>query len=236
MIPPGRLDGSPSTRQTILGGTAHTIKALKQANVRRAIYISSTAVYGQTESQPVSADTPAQPHSERAGLMLQGEQLWLDAGDPYHVLRLAGLYGPGRIIGLKAVREQAPLIGDPNALLNLIHVDDAVSLLLAITQSQTAGRIELGSDGQPTPRIDYYTHLAERLNVPSPVPMDSQMAAIQLGLDPKRLARSSSKALDNRPTQTRTGWQPRYTDYRAGLDALFNPDTPTGPEPSRRTC
>lgn len=236
MIPPGRLDGSPSTRQTVLGGTAHMVKALKDAPVHRAIYISSTAVYGQSNGEQVSADSPAKPNSERAQLMLQGEQLWLDAGKPFHVLRLAGLYGPGRIIGLKAVREQAPLIGDPNALLNLIHVDDAASLLIAMTTSPSPGQVELGSDGTPTPRIDYYTHLAERIGVPAPVPMDPQLAAIQLGLNPQRLARSSSKALDNGPTRRRTGWQPIYTDYRAGLNALLNKNNQPQPEPAPRTC
>jgi len=236
MIPPGRLDGSPSTRQIVLGGTAHMVKALKHSQLRRAILVSSTAVYGQTDGQVVDADAPALPTSERAALMQRGEQLWLDAGESFHVLRLAGLYGPSRIIGLKAVREQAPLIGDPQALLNLIHVDDAVSLLLAISQSKTANSIELGCDGRPTPRIEYYAYLAGRLGVAPPVPMDASMAAIQFGLNPQRLARSSSKALDNRPTSERNGWEPAYPDYRVGLDALLNPDTPVESEPTGRTC
>ncbi len=236
MIPPGRLDGSPSTRQTVLGGTAHMVRALKHAQVRRAILVSSTAVYGQTNGQRIDADTPAEPNGERAELMLQGEQLWLHAGQGFHVLRLAGIYGPGRVIGLKAVREQAPLIGDPEALLNLIHVDDAVSLLLAITHSESASPIELGCDGHPTPRIEYYTRLAELLNVAPPVTMDAQMAAIHLGLNPERLSRSSSKALDNRITRQRTGWEPAYPGFRAGLRALLNPGITAPPEPSGRTC
>lgn len=236
MVPPGRIDGSPSTRQTVLGGTAHMVRALKHTRVRRAIYVSSTAVYGQSEGQQVNADTPVEPASERAQLMRQGEQLWLDAEDSYRVLRLSGLYGPGRVIGLKAVREQAPLIGDPDALLNLIHVDDAVSLLLAMTHNGTAGRIELGSDGHPVKRIEYYTHLAEMLGVPPPITMDPQTAAIQLGINVQRLARSSSKALDNGPTRQRTGWQPVYTDFRDGLNALLHSDTSDQPQPSGRTC
>ncbi len=234
MIPPGRIDGSPSTRQVVLGGSAHMVKALTQGHIRRAVMVSSSAVYGQSTGQPVDADTPAEPNGERAKLLTQGEALWLAAGEAYFVLRLAGLYGPGRVVGLKAVRDGAPLLGDPNALLNLIHVDDAVSLLLAMTQCGSTGRVELGTDGHPTPRIEYYTYLAEMLGVAHPTAMDAPTAAARFGLNPTRLARSSSKLLDNRLTCRRTGWRPAITDFRAGLNAILNP-APT-PQQARRTC
>lgn len=236
MIPPGRIDGSPSTRQVVLGGSAHMVKALKHADLRRAVMVSSSAVYGQSAGQRVDADTPAEPNSLRAELLVQGEKLWLAAGPDFSVLRLAGLYGPGRIVGLKAVREGAPLLGDPDALLNLIHVDDAVSLLLAMTQSESSVRIELGCDGHPTPRIEYYTYLAKLIGAAPPTPMDVQTAAVRLGLDPERLARTSSKALDNRPTCRRTGWRPSVPDFRTGLNALLNQASPPPPQPAPRTC
>ncbi len=226
MIPPGRIDGSPPTRQLVLGGAAHMLKALRQANPRRAVMVSSTAVYGQSTDQPVDADTPAEPNSPRTELMLRGEQLWLEAGPGFSILRLAGLYGPGRIVGLKAVREGAPLLGNPQAMLNLIHVDDAVSLLLAMTQSASTGRIELGSDGQPTSRIEYYTYLADLIGVAPPTLMNAQTAAARFGLNADRIARSSSKALDNRPTRRRTGWQPAVSDFRSGLDGILNQAPP----------
>src|SRR5690606_32470575 len=134
----------------ILGGIAYTINALRTAkNLRRAVLTSSTAVYGQTGGERVDADTPPQPIGERAQLLVKGEGWWLESNSPAHVLRLAGLYGPGRIVGFNAVREGAPLVGDPNAMLNLIHVDDAVSLLLAMMQAPSPGLIELGCDNRP---------------------------------------------------------------------------------------
>lgn len=121
---------------------------------------------------------------------------------------------------MSAVRSGAPLLGDPHALLNLIHVDDAAALLEAVATSG-GGAIELGCDGNPVPRLDYYTHLARRLGVPPPEPMDPTTAAAHFGLDPARLRRASSKALDNIPTCRRTGWSPRYPNYRVGLDACL---------------
>ncbi|MEX2389281.1 MAG: NAD-dependent epimerase/dehydratase family protein, partial [Phycisphaeraceae bacterium] len=222
MIPPGRPGQSPSPRQVVLGGIAHMVKTLRRAaRVHRAILVSSTAVYGQHDGQLVDADTPPRTTDERGKLLLDGEHLWLQAGDAYHVLRLAGLYGPGRVIGLAAVHQGAPLLGNPQALLNLIHVDDAAALLHAFADADAPGRIELGCDGHPVPRLDYYNHLARLLGVAPPAVLDADAAArqfpgIRLNLD--RLRRSSSKALDNIPTCRRTHWRPQFPNYRQGLD------------------
>lgn len=227
MVPPGRPGRSPTPRQTVLGGTAHVLKALRNsgANVRRAVLVSSSAVYGQSAGERVDADTEPAPGGERSRLLREGEKLWLNGGEAFYVLRLAGIYGPARIIGQEAVEQHAPLIGDPEALLNLIHVDDAVELLLAIMSADEPGRIELGCDGNPVPRLEYYTHLAERLGAPPPSVVDDEEAAKRFGLNVERLRRSASKALDNIVTCRRTGWTPSYPTFRQGLDAALNPPT-----------
>lgn len=221
MVPPGRPDSDPSPRKVVIGGIAHMVKQLRHAQVRRAVLVSSTAVYAQRGGQRVDAESPAEPRDERCRLLLQGEQLWMDAGERYHVARLAGLYGPGRVIGLAGVQQGSPLVGDPAALLNLIHVEDAASLLRAITQAEQPGRIELGCDGHPIPRQDYYTHLARLIGVDPPVHLDTQSAAASLGLNALRLRNASSKALDNIPTCRRTGWTPRYPTYKLGVEAAI---------------
>ncbi len=222
MVPPGRPDQSPTPRQVVVGGVAHVLRSLRAGHVRRAVLVSSSAVYGQRDGQCVDADTPAEAHDERAKLLLEGEKLWLDAGDAYHVLRLAGLYGPGRVVGMKAVRQGAPLLGDPQAMLNLIHVDDAAELLLAMLRAEGPGRIELGCDGQPVPRLEYYQHLAQLIQAPPPQLLTDEKIIALLGVNADRLRRSSSKALDPARTCQRTGWSPRYVDYRAGLAAVLH--------------
>lgn len=218
LVPPGRPGAAPSPRQVVLGGVAHMVKALRRANVRRAVLASSTAVYSQRGGERVDADSPARPVDERGRVLLDGEKLWLDAGDANHVVRFAGLYGPGRVIGLKPVFDGAPLLGDPQALLNLIHIDDAAALLEAMITADRPGRIELGCDGRPVPRIEYYNHLAERLGVAPPRVLDDEAAARTLGLNVERLRSASSKALDHIATCRRTGWTPRFPSYREGLD------------------
>ena len=221
LVPPGRPNSSPSPRQVVLGGVAHLVRQLGRAHVRRAVLASSTAVYGQRGGQRVDADTPPEAVDERAKFLLEGERLWREGSDKHTVVRFAGLYGPGRIVGLNGLRGGGPLLGDPQALLNLVHVDDAVELLLAVMSADDPHPIELGCDGHPVPRIDYYRYLANLLNLPAPLPLDDDMAAMQLGVSRDRLAQSSSKALDNIPTCRRTGWAPRYPNFRAGLEAAL---------------
>lgn len=236
LIPPGKPDQHTSPHDIVIGGITNTLASLRRANVRRAILVSSTAVYGspqtdtESNAQPqtpatritVTPQTPATPDNPRARLLLQGEDLWRQAGGQYHILRLCGLYGPRRIVGLSAIQQGAPIAGNPDALLNLIHVDDAVSLLLHILAADTLAPIELGSDTTPIPRQTYYNHLASLLQLPPPAVMNSSDAAVILGQrQGSRLDRTVNKACDPTDTCNRTGWQPRHTDFRLGLhDAL----------------
>src|SRR5690606_15636879 len=127
------------------------------------------------------------------------------------------------IIGKQALLDGAPIVGDARAMLNLIHVDDAAELLMAMVSSAGAGRIELGCDNHPVERLEYYTELAHRLGVSPPSVVSDERELAMLGLSVGRLARVSSKRCDNGVTGHRTGWSPRYGDFRAGLDALLTP-------------
>ncbi|MEM9494222.1 MAG: hypothetical protein AAGC55_34065, partial [Myxococcota bacterium] len=98
--------------------------------------------------------------------------------------------------------------------------EDAAALLLAVITAERPERVELGCDGRPVTRQEYYTHLATRMGLPAPRVAEPTEAA-QLGLDPERLSRTTSKALDHVVTCRRTGWLPQHTDYRLEIDALL---------------
>ena len=204
----------------VIGGAKNVQSLLDPARVRRVVMTSSTGVYGQQNGERVDADTPAEPSDERGQLLLEGERVWLESSLDAYVVRFAGLYGPGRVVGMKAVREGAPLVGDPNAWLNLIHVDDAADLLLAVVTCDRPGRIDQGSDGLPVKRIEYYSFLAEKLGAPPVRMMDAAEASVKFNLPAGRLTRASSKQCDNVPTCQRTGWLPRYPTFRDGLRAI----------------
>jgi nucleoside-diphosphate-sugar epimerase len=228
MIPPGPMDKDPGAAKVVMEGLKNVTTALRQARIRAGVLVSSTSVYGPPGPDgTVDADTPAQPIDDRGRLLLDGEALWLTARSVNRVARLAGLYGPGRVIGRQAVIDGAPIAGDPQAAINLIHVDDAANLLLAMAQPSApeaaAGpaRIELGCDNTPVARIDYYTHLARLLNVKPPGVMADAQANL-LGLNVARLRSATNKKCSSTLTQRRTGWKPVYESYIQGLqDSLF---------------
>lgn len=224
LVPPGRpraQGGDATPNEVVTLGPKHLLSLLQSAPVRRIVVASSTAVYGQTDGEHVNADTAAIAADERGQLLLDGENLWLDGAAHSHIVRLAGLYGPGRIIGMQAVRDGAPLVGDPQAWLNLVHGDDAAELLVAMMTAASPGRIELGSDGSPVRRIEYYSTLAKSIGAPPPRVLDAAEAASELGVPAERLKRNSSKRCDNVITCQRTGWLPQYPHFREGLIASF---------------
>ncbi|MEM6332584.1 MAG: NAD-dependent epimerase/dehydratase family protein [Planctomycetota bacterium] len=243
LVPPGRPSSrdaaAPTPRQTVVGGIATTLKQLRHAaNLRRLVLASSTAVYGHQPcppNAPLQAESPALADSPRARLLLDGETLWLNANDQpsfantgaaFHVLRLAGIYGPGRVIGKRAVAEGHPLAGDPDAPLNLIHVDDAADALLAMLDpNRTPAPIELAADGHPIPRRDYYAAVAKHLGVDPPAALPPA-AALDLGIDPARLKAASHKHLDPASTRDRLAWQPQHPNALNELPALIQPATP----------
>ncbi len=198
LIPPGRIN---------IDVLPEFLLQLDKLPVRRRILASSTVVYGQ-EERMVDADSNVMIDSERAQRQYAVEQAWLSDAEHACVVRLAGLYGPGRIIGLQAVRSGQPISGDADGWLNLIHIDDAAALLIRIAGLPHAASHELGSDGTPLKRSDYYGLLAE-LSC-SPAPGFEAGAAVKPG-----------RCCDNGLTVARTGWQPTYTDIRAALGILL---------------
>lgn len=86
------------------------------------------------------------------------------------VLRLAGLYGPGRIPRSADVAEGRPIAGSPDAYLNLIHVDDAVrAVVAAAAVGRVSHRTYVVSDGHPPTRGEYVRRLAIELGAVPPV-------------------------------------------------------------------
>lgn len=188
---------------------AMLIELARQLPVHRAVITSSTAVYGVSGSAEISAESAIVPDSQRAHLLATIERDWCI--DPrYRVLRLAGLYGPDRIIGAQALREQAVLPGSPAEYLNLIHVDDAADLLLACIDTPASAAVELGSDGHPVRRGQYYTYLASCLKAPPPI------------FDGSPRKHGGDRRCNPSSTMARLSWAPVYTSYQFGINATLH--------------
>ena len=198
------LTPSAFERHGVPDPLAALITTLSRLPLRRAVLASSTGVYGDAAGKIVTAETVAMPRDPRATRLFVIERVWLAAPFPTRVVRLAGLYGPGRVIGMARLGRGAALAGDPQGWLNLIHRSDAAAILARCLENEGAHAVELGSDGTPVRRAAYYGHLAAHC-----------------GFAPPRFApdagRGGSRRCDPASSWARLGWKPAYPDYRAGI-------------------
>lgn len=192
------------------GGYRRLLEAVVALNPRRAVLVSSSGVYGEQAGGRVTAETPPQPVAARGTQLFDIENQWLAAGLQHRVCRLAGIYGPQRVIGRAALTRGEVLPGDPDAWLNLIHVEDAADVVIRCASVDNAHAVELGSDGEPVSRETYYTHVASLLGAAPP------------RFDRAQHARSGSKRCDPDSTLRRLDWTPKYGNFRAGLAASLD--------------
>lgn len=200
-----------SPHDLYVGGLRNVLSALPEAP-RCFVLISSTGVFGQPVGGPVDEQTPPAPVRETAKALLAAEQFLGEhavAQQPV-VLRLAGIYGPGRLPGAADLKADRPLAKDPEALLNLIHVADAASVVLACEQAAGLPRLLLVSDGHPVERREFYQYLAGLLGVSPP-----------RFVQPLAGGRSTvSKRISNRLMLSSLGCRLCYPTYREGLRAV----------------
>jgi len=183
---------------------------------RRFILISTTGVFGEAVDGWIDEQTPPAPRRPAARALLAAEKLLEQhpISDCSVVLRLAGLYGPGRVAALADVRSGRPLAKDPHTLINLIHVVDAAHVITACDQAANPPRLLLVSDGNPVRRGEFYRYLAQLLKAPLP----------NFVQPPLNARPGASKRVSNRLMLDCLGLQLRYPSFREGLRALVETD------------
>ena len=130
-----------SIHEVYVNGLAAVLDALP-ADSGKFIYVSSTGVYGSAQGDWIDEQTPCHPDREGGRACLAAEQV-LGAhplGDRGVILRMAGLYGPGRIPRMRELLAGAPLPVPAAGYLNLIHVDDAAQVVLAAAERAAGAR------------------------------------------------------------------------------------------------
>lgn len=202
-------------REVYVGGLQKVLDKLP-ASVSRFIYISSTGVYAQADGEWVDEGSPCEPEREGGRACLAAEALLRahDIGRRSVILRLAGIYGPGRLPKWKDVIAGNSIDSPADGYLNLIHVDDAVSAVLAAEGLQNLPDRILVSDGQPVLRGDFYRELAKQSGAPAPrfaEPADAARA---------NRRGSTDKRIDNTRMRQRLSITLQYPSYCEGLAAI----------------
>lgn len=186
----------------------------------KIIYMSATSVYSETEGGYVTEESPAEPHSAMGKRRLDAEQAFLEygraTGTPVVILRVSGIYGPGRL-PLMQIRQGQPLLREAESgPSNRIHADDLAAVCLAAADRGEAGEIFNVSDGHPSSMTSYFTACADLLGYPRQ-PQVSMEEARRV-MSPLMLSYiTESRVVDNTRMLERLHIQLKYPTMREGL-------------------
>tara|TARA_B100001059_G_scaffold226449_1_gene254811 strand:+ start:1482 stop:2324 length:843 start_codon:yes stop_codon:yes gene_type:complete len=200
-------------QQLYVDGLEHVLAWVKSSGQRLnyLLQVSSTGVYAQSEGEWVTENSRALADSPTSQKLLAAEDAALRSGVPASVVRLAGIYGPGRNRLIQQVRDGLQVPAEPPQYTNRIHRDDAVSLLshlLALAdQRELLAPCYLGVDDEPASLSEVTSWLAEQLGT-------------SLQADGPVSTRTGSKRCSNALVRE-SGWQPAYPSFREGYAELL---------------
>jgi nucleoside-diphosphate-sugar epimerase len=190
------------------GLDASLAESLGRAAPAACVYLSSTGVYGGVRGR-VDEDTPVDWGEPTARLRLQAEESFRALGAV--VLRIAGIYGPGRGMHERLRTGTHRLPEGGGGLISRIHVDDLARAILVALEKGERGAIYCVADDRPATQLEVASWLCPRLGVP--LPPTVSLAELHPSLRGDRAVQNARlKAL---------GWSPRYADFTSGLAAVL---------------
>ncbi|AMX97394.1 SDR family oxidoreductase [Mesorhizobium sp. M7A.F.Ca.US.014.04.1.1] len=183
-------------------------------------YLSTVGVYGNYDGAWVDETAECRPVSKRSMMRVAAEQDWLELGReirrPVAILRLSGIYGPGRNALLNLENGSARRLVKPDQVFNRIHCDDIAGSLWQLIQGNKGGIFNV-TDDLPAPPQDVVAYAASLMGIEPPpeIPFDaaqlSPMARSFYG-ENKRVGNAAIKA---------AGYSLRFPDYRAAFDHMW---------------
>jgi nucleoside-diphosphate-sugar epimerase len=209
-------------RRVYLDGTNALIEWLAPQPPQKFIYTSSTSVYAQNDGSIVDETSPTEPLAETSKVLVETEKVLLQAAAgqdtrlagqnfPAVILRVAGIYGPGRGQWFKQfIRGHAKIEGDGSRFLNMIHRDDLVGCLLAALREGRPGEIYNAVDNEPVTQLQLFQWLAETLGKDLP-PAAPENLERRRGVTNKRVSNAKLRA--------ELKYKFQFPDFRAGYTA-----------------
>jgi nucleoside-diphosphate-sugar epimerase len=216
-IAPGR-DGDPMFR----AGTPPLADLLPR--LEWVGYLSTVGVYGDHGGAWVTEDTPLHPVSQRSLERVEAENAWLEHGAqhdiPVAVLRLAGIYGPGRNAFRNLAEGTARRVIKPNQVFNRIRVEDIGAASAFLAKRGVSGIFNV-TDDEPAPPQDVVQEAARLMGVEPPPEIPFETA------DMSPMARSfygENKRVSNARLR-QAGFDPEFPNYRVSLAQLWTSGT-----------
>ena len=191
--------------------------ACGSAGAARFLYLSSTAVYGETpDGETVDEETSIALGDSEAMTRIAEEsavEMARLSGLPTVIFRLAAIYGPGRGVRERLKARTYKLVDDGAHYFSRVHVDDIVGILRAAVEKAPAGAVYCVSDDRPTTQREYSDWLVARLGVPAPPSVPSLAPGA-----PRRGVRNRKVA--NARLKRELDYRFRYPSYVEGEQAI----------------
>jgi nucleoside-diphosphate-sugar epimerase len=221
LAPPG-VDSAldPRTRHLAAACAGHA---------ERAVYISTTGVYGDHGGQAIDETARLQPANERALRRLDAERVMrgrLHAA----VLRVPGIYAHDRL-PLDRLRQRLPALDDADDVnTNHIHADDLARVSIAALTRGKAARVYNAVDDSALKMAQYFDAVADAAGLPRPprLPREQLRAAVS----PMMYSfMTESRQLENRRLKRDLRVRLLYPTVASALATLGAPKTngPGGP-------
>jgi nucleoside-diphosphate-sugar epimerase len=203
-------------REIYLEGNRNLVFWLAASPVKKFIYTSSTSVYGQNDGSVVTEKSLVEPEAPTSKVLVATEKLLLAAAQknfPAVILRVAGIYGPGRSHAFKSfLRGEARIEGEGARWLNMIHRDDLIGAIIAALHDAEPGEIFNAADNEPVSQVNFFEWLAAELKQPMPatVPADAEVL---------RKRGVTNKRVSNAKLRAELKYKFQFPDFRAGSAA-----------------
>ncbi len=189
---------------------------------RKLVYISTSGVYGDCGGAVVTEETPINPQTARAQRRVSAETQLREQADKLGfalvILRVTGIYGPGRLPVARVMQGHPVLKLEEACYTNRIHSLDLVRICLAAMEKGKRGEIFNVSDGQQSTMTEYFTAVADLHNLPRPKQIS--MAEAEQVMNPLMLSYlKESRRMDNTKMKEQLGITLFYPTLAKGLKA-----------------
>ena len=197
-------------RQIYLNGARNLLDRFAETEL---LFTSSTSVYGQCDGSWVTEESETKPARDTGRVLLETEKLVLERRGT--VVRLAGIYGPGRSALLnKFLASKATIDPESDRFVNQVHRDDIASaIFFLVTRETQRTQIYNVVDDQPMLQTECYRWLAQRLDRPLP-PIGKSTGLRKRGNSNKRVSNARLRSL---------GWTPQYPTFVDAMEKSILP-------------
>jgi nucleoside-diphosphate-sugar epimerase len=189
----------------------------------KIIYLSTIGVYGDRQGEWIDETRVPTPKLPRSVARLRAEKAWQalarDDRKTIQILRLAGIYGPGRNTLIQLKDGTARRVVKEGQVFNRIHVADIATAIAASLAHQGANDVWSVTDDEPAPPQDVVAYAAKLMGLTPPPEEDFSTAVLS------PMARSfyeENKRIANTKIKTELGVTLSYPTYREGLKALWD--------------